>query len=90
VAAVLLVAAGVSVLSSRRRPAWLLLVAALAAQLVLAWYWAQRLDSLIGGLGRIDGVILGLSLFFAIGPLVGLGMLLCGAGRRWFDGARPA
>jgi hypothetical protein len=89
VSAAALVAAGVGVLRSRRRPAWLLLVAALAAQLVLAWFWTQRLDSLIGGLGRVDGVILGLSLFFAVGPLVGLGMLLSGAGRRWFDGARP-
>jgi hypothetical protein len=88
VSAVALVAAGVGVLRSRRRPAWLLLVAALAAQLVLAWYWAQRLDSLIGGLGRIDGVILGLSLFFAAGPLVGLGMLLVGPGRRWFGSER--
>jgi hypothetical protein len=90
VSAVALVAAGVWALGSRRRPAWLLLVSALATQLVLACYWAQRLDSLVGGLGRIDGVILGLSLFFAVGPLVGLGMLLSGAGRRWFDGAPPA
>jgi hypothetical protein len=90
VSAAALVAAGVWGLRSRRRRAWVLLVAALATQLVLTWYWAQRLDSLVGGLGRIDGVILGLSLFFAVGPLVALGMLLSGAGRRWFDGARPA
>jgi hypothetical protein len=87
--AVLLVGAGVWALTSRRRAAGQLLVAALAVQVVLAGYWTMRLLAEIGGFDT-DGTILAFSLFFALGPLVGLGMLLVGPGRRWFRGIDPA
>jgi hypothetical protein len=80
-----LVGAGVWALNRRTRTPWLLLVAALALQLVLAIYWAARLLSEFGGFGD-DQAILSFTLFFAAAPLVGLGMLLVGPGRRWFDG----
>jgi hypothetical protein len=32
------------------------------------------------------GLFAAYSLFFAAAPLVGLGLVLAGAGRRWFDG----
>jgi hypothetical protein len=85
VAVVVLTGAGVRALTSRRRGAWLLLVAALAVQVVLACYWAVRLLSEVGGFGA-EGAILSFTLFFGAGPLVGLGMLLVGPGRRWFGG----
>jgi hypothetical protein len=87
--AVVLVAAGVWALTTRRRGAWLLLVVAHAVQVVLACYWAVRLLSGIGGFGT-EGTIVSFSLFFAAGPLVGLGMLLVGAGRHWFGGTAHA
>jgi hypothetical protein len=83
--AVVLVGAGVWALNSQRRGAWLLLVAALAVQVLLAGYWAVRLMTEIGGFDS-EGAIFSFSLFFAAGPLVGLGMLLVGPGRRWFGG----
>ncbi|MGY1803954.1 DUF6264 family protein [Blastococcus sp. SYSU D00922] len=85
VSVVLLIGAGVWVLNSRRRAAATLLVVALAVQVVLAAYWMVRLQSEIGGYDT-DGTIVAFSLFFAAAPLVGLGMLLIGPGRRWFDG----
>ena len=87
--AVLLVGAGVWALNRRTRAPWRLLVAALAVQLVLAGYWTVRLMSELGGVdtGR---TIISFALFFAAGPLVGLGMLLVGQGRRWFGGVEPA
>ncbi|SOE02715.1 DUF4064 domain-containing protein [Blastococcus haudaquaticus] len=88
ISAVLLIGAGVWALNSRRRAAGLLLLAALAVQVVLAVYWAVRLNSEIGGYDT-EGTITALALFFAAGPLVGLGMLLFGPGRRWFDGVVP-
>lgn len=86
---VVLVGAGVRALTSRRQGTWRLLVAALAVQVALAGYWAVRLLSEIGGFDT-EGAILAFSLFFAAGPLVGLGMLLVGPGRRWFGGTAPA
>jgi hypothetical protein len=83
--AAVLVGAGVWALNNRRRGAWLLLVAALAVQVLLAGYWAVRLMTEIGGFDS-EGAIVSFSLFFAAGPLVGLGMLLVGPGRRWFGG----
>jgi hypothetical protein len=76
-------------LTSRRRAAGLLLVAALAVQVVLALYWAVRLTSEVGGFDS-ERTITAFALFFAAGPLVGLGMLLLGPGRRWFDGTPQA
>jgi hypothetical protein len=83
--AVLLVAAGVWALNSRRPGALRLLVGAFALQVVLAAYWAVRLMSEVGGFDT-GGAILSFALFFAAAPLVGLGMLLVGPGRRWFGG----
>jgi hypothetical protein len=89
VSVVLLIGAGVWALNSRRRGAGLLLAVALAVQVVLAAYWLVRLQSEFGGF-ETDGTIVAFSLFFASGPLVGLGMLFVGPGRRWFDGTGPA
>jgi hypothetical protein len=60
-------------------------VAALAVQVLLAGYWAVQLMTEIGGFDS-EGAIVSFSLFFAAGPLVGLGILLVGPGRRWFGG----
>ena len=57
--------------------------------MVLSAYWLVRLQSEFGG-SDTDGTIIAFSLFFAMAPLVGLGMLFVGPGRRWFDGTdRP-
>lgn len=85
VSVVLLIGAGVWALNSRSRRAGLLLSVALAVQVVLAAYWLVRLQSEIGGFDT-DGTLVAIALFFATAPLVGLGMLLVGPGRRWFDG----
>jgi hypothetical protein len=87
VSAVLLVVAGVMVLNQRNRRSWILLLAAHGVQVVLSVYWLIRLSSLAGDTPGPDstGVFLVLTLFFAAGPLVGLGLVLAGAGRRWFD-----
>ena len=87
--AVLLVGAGVWALNRRSRAPWVLLVAALAFQVVLAVYWTVRLMSEFGGFDT-ERTFLSFALFFAAGPLVGLGMLLVGPGRRWFGGTPQA
>jgi hypothetical protein len=87
--AVLLVGAGVWALNRRSRAPWVLLVAALAFQVVLAVYWTVRLMSEFGGFDT-ERTFLSFGLFFAAGPLVGLGMLLVGPGRRWFGGTPQA
>ena len=89
VSAVLLIGAGVWALNSRRRGAGLLLAVALGVQVVLSAYRLVRLQSEFGG-SETDGTILAFSLFFAVAPLVGLGMLFVGPGRNWFDGTGPA
>lgn len=81
---VLLVAAGVRALSARTRAAWLLTVGAHAVQVVLALYWAVRLTSLSNGVPGAGGPV-AFTIFFAAAPVVGLGMVVVGAGRRWFD-----
>ena len=85
--AVLLIGAGVWALNSRRRPAGVLLIAALGLQVVLAVYWAVRLNTEVGGFDT-EGAIAVFALFFAAAPLVGIGLLLVGPGRRWFDSTR--
>jgi hypothetical protein len=88
VSVVLLVAAGIRALTTRTRTAWLLAVAAHGVQVVLAVYWAVRLTTLldeIPGAGP-QGAMAAFTIVFAASPLVGLGMVLFGAGRRWFDG----
>jgi hypothetical protein len=86
VSAILLVTAGVLALNRRNTGTWRLLVVAHALQIVLALYWLVRLLSLAEDLpgAEADGVLITITLFFAAGPAVGLGLLLAGASRRWF------
>ncbi|MGY1849728.1 MULTISPECIES: hypothetical protein [unclassified Blastococcus] len=83
----LLVAAGVLALIRRTRTAWLVLLAAHGAQLVLAVYWWAKLTDLLGPAAAVEdvgGVLAVFSLFFAAAPLVALGLVLFGGGRSWF------
>jgi hypothetical protein len=88
VSVVLLVAAGIRALTARTRAAWLLTVAAQGVQIVLAIYWAIRLTTLLDELPGAgpQGAMAAFTIVFAAAPLVGLGMVLAGPGRRWFDG----
>jgi hypothetical protein len=88
VSVVLLVVAGIRALTARTRTAWLLIVAAHAVQIVLAGYWAIRLTTLLDELPGAgpQGAMAAFTIVFVASPLVGLGMVLFGAGRRWFDG----
>ncbi len=86
VSAVLLVTAGVLALHRRSRTTWLLLVAAHVLQIVLSVYWLVRLLALADDVPGpdTDTVLATFTVFFAAGPVVGLGLVLTGAGRRWF------
>jgi hypothetical protein len=87
VSAVLLVVAGIRALSARTRTAWLLAVGAHGIQIVLAVYWVIRMVALgneIPGDGP-GGGFAAFALVFAACPLVGLGMVVAGPGRRWFS-----
>jgi hypothetical protein len=86
VSVVVLVVAGVLALGRRRPPTFPILVGALAAQVVLAIYWAVRLTVLSGDLPGEDpsAVFAWLALVFAAMPAVALGLVLLGPGRRWF------
>jgi hypothetical protein len=86
VSAVLLVVAGIRALSARTQTSWLLAVAAHGVQILLAVYWVIRLISLgndIPGGGPGPGFA-AFALVFAASPMVGLGMVVAGPGRRWF------
>ena len=89
---VLLVVAGILALGRPRRPGWILLLAAFGVQVVLAIYWAVRLSTVFGDLpgAQTSAPVIGFSLAFAAPPLVGLGLVLLGPGRRWFDVREPA
>jgi hypothetical protein len=89
---VLLVIGGVAALIRRSRTAWLLVVAAHAVQVLLAAYWGIRLYSVVGDIpGQVsEGAIASFAVVFAIAPLVGLGLVVLGPGRRWFDGTARA
>jgi hypothetical protein len=86
--AVLLVVAGIRALSARSHGAWLLTVGAHAVQIVLAVYWAIRLTTLMndlpGGSGG-EGAFVAFAIVFAAAPVVGLAMVVVGAGRHWFE-----
>lgn len=84
--AVLLVTAGVLALNRRSRTTWLLLVAAHALQIVLSIYWLVRLLTLADAVDGFDPdtVLATATVFFAAGPIVGLALVVVGAGRRWF------
>ena len=88
VSTVLLVVAGIRALSARTRTSWLLAIAAHGVQIVLAVYWAVRLVSLVDDFpgGGPGGGFAAFTLVFAASPLVGLGMVVMGPGRRWFTG----
>ena len=88
VSVVLLVVAGIRALTARTRTAWLLIVTAHAVQIMLAGYWAIRLTTLLDELPGAgpQGAMAAFTIVFAASPLVGAGMVLVGAGRRWFDG----
>ena len=83
---VALVVGGILALSRATRAAWLVLLAALVVQVLLALYWAVRLADLVAAVpGSGDaGFLIGFTLFFAAGPLTGLGLLVAGPARRWF------
>jgi len=94
VSAVLLIVAGVRLLGPRgRRRAWALGLAAFLLQVALSLYWAFRIAALLDDVPgpNPSGPFVSFALFFAVGPLVALGMLLFGPGRGWFapeeDGA---
>jgi hypothetical protein len=88
VSAVVLVVAGIRALNARTRAAWLLTIGAHAVQVVLAVYWAVRLVTVMNDLPGpgSQGALSAFTIFFAAAPVVGLGMLLVGPGRRWFQG----
>jgi hypothetical protein len=87
VSAVLLVAAGVAALNSRSRRVWVLLVIGHAVQVVLSGYWLVRLLSVFDSVSGSspEASLAAFTFFFAAGPLVSLGLVLLGAGRRWFE-----
>ncbi|WP_209313844.1 hypothetical protein [Blastococcus sp. TF02A-35] len=85
---VLLVAGGVMVLARRAQLSWVVLVAAHAAQVLIAIYWAVRLEAILGRVEDVGGVLAVFALFFAALPVVSLGLLLFGSGRRWFTAAQ--
>jgi hypothetical protein len=92
VSAVLLVVAGIAALNRRTGLAWLLLLGAHAVQVVLAVYWTVRMLVVLGdvpGPGAEESFV-AFTLFFAAAPLVGLGLVVGGPGRRWFAGGSQA
>ena len=81
-----LVVGGILALTRRTRAAWLTLVVALAVQVLIALYWTLRLSGAIGvGFDAEAGPLAGFALFFAAVPLVAVGLVLVGAGKRWFS-----
>lgn len=89
---VLLVGAGIVALVRRTPTGRLLLLAAHAVQVGIAIYWAVLLLDLLGdvpGATREEGLA-AFTLLFAVPPVVGLGLIAVGPGRRWFGGGPPA
>jgi len=83
---VLLIVGGVLVLNSRRRRSLVVLVVGFLVQVLLCVYWAVRLSVIASALpgSAPAGAFLAFTLVFLAGPAVGLGLVLLGAGRRWF------
>jgi hypothetical protein len=81
---VALVGGAVVALARRGRVAWFVLVSALGTQLLLSLYWYIRLSMIADDLPAAAGGLRGSAIMFAAMPLVGLGLLLLGPGRRWF------
>jgi hypothetical protein len=88
VSAVALVVSGVLALTRRTRRVRLALIAAHAVQILLALYWTVRLLALVDDLPGTGpgGSLIAFTAFFAAGPTVGVGLLLTGTARGWFDG----
>ena len=87
VTVVLLVTGGIFALTRRSRVAFGTVVAAHVVQVGLALYWLMRLNDLLGPAAAaegVGGVLAVFALFFSALPLVALGLLLIGPGRRWF------
>jgi hypothetical protein len=84
---VLLVVAGVRALGARTHAAWLLVVGAHAVQVALAVYWAVRLVTFVNDLpgAGTQGAPAAFTIFFAAAPVVGVGLVLAGPGRHWFE-----
>jgi magnesium-transporting ATPase (P-type) len=89
---VALVIGGIMALSKRTRSAWLVLIGSLAVQVVLAVYWAVRLAALSDDIPGSDpsSAFAWFAVFFAAMPLVALGLVGFGPGRRWFTEEQPA
>jgi hypothetical protein len=88
----LLIAGGVGALTRRSRAAWLVLIGAGVVQVTLALYWAIRLQRVLSDIPgpSAGGAFAVFTVFFAAAPLVVLGLVGFGPGRRWFDpGATP-
>ncbi|WP_448608010.1 hypothetical protein [Geodermatophilus sp. URMC 60] len=83
VSVVVLVAAGVLALTSRRPLARWTLGVASALQLALAAYWAARL---LGAFDSTSGLLLFLVLCFAAAPAAALGLSSGRPARAWFGG----
>ncbi len=64
----------------------MLALVAFGVQVALTLYWIVRIAALLAEVPGPDpaGPFISFALFFAAGPLVGIGMLLFGPGRRWF------
>jgi hypothetical protein len=92
VGVVALVAGGALVLNNRRRSSWVMLVAALGLEVVLAGYWIVRLLVLGGEIRGEDptGIFVTVGVLLALLPLTALGLLCSGPARRWFLPAEPA
>jgi hypothetical protein len=58
-------------------------------QLAFCVYWAFRVIALFDAVPGPDpgGTFASFTLLFAAAPLVGIGLVVAGPGRRWFDGA---
>jgi hypothetical protein len=89
VSAALLIVAGIRALTRRTRTAWVLLLAGHGLQVILTGYWFIRLQGLASDVPGPDPgqVFSTFALLFAAAPLVGLGLVLAGPGRRWFETA---
>jgi hypothetical protein len=84
---VLLIVAGFRAFSVRSRAAWRLAVAAHALQIGIALYWLVRLApamNLDPG-GGPEGSVVVAAIGLSAAPVVGLGLLAAGSGRRWFE-----
>jgi hypothetical protein len=90
--AILLITAGVMALNSRSRRSWVILLVAHGVQIALSIYWLVRLSQLGAEVSGSDPsqALLVLAFFFLAGPCVGLGLVVVGAGRRWFGDAAQA